>query len=87
MQNLGQMISPRPYLSHLAAAAAQEERPAADSEAPKETLSERLHRQTYVCLRTAMAFIAFLLPIVFFVSAYCVGMKDSISAFYHGSVS
>lgn len=78
MKNLKQLISTRPYLDATLGA-----RSAADGEAPEETLSERLHRLTYLCLRLVMLVIAVLLPIVFLVSAYWVGMQVSISAFYH----
>jgi hypothetical protein len=72
MQTVRQMVSNEPYVKSAAPIVRGEE-----------TLYQRLHRQTYLCLRLVMAVIAISLPLVFLVSAYWVGMQNSISAFYH----
>lgn len=78
--------SPEPYPKLVPLIAAQEAKLAADVEVSEEELSERLHKQTYFCLRLVMAIISILLPVLFLVSAYWVGMQGSISAFYYTSM-
>lgn len=78
MQNLKRVISPKPYIAQ-----AREELPEADGESLSRALSQKLHRDTYECLRSVMAVIAIVLPVVFLVSAFWVRMQGSISAFYH----
>jgi len=83
MQNIGRLISPKPYPRLQLLIAEKEARLPADVEVPEEERSTWLHKQTYFCLRIVMPVIAILLPIVFLVSAFWVGMHGSISAFYY----
>ena len=49
----------------------------------EESIFQWVHRKTYMCLRFVMAIVAFILPVVFLISAKWVDMQGSISAFYH----
>jgi hypothetical protein len=78
MINLKELISSKPYFE-----ATLKARSLAKGEAYEEAGFEKLQRLTYLCLRLVMLVIAILLPIVFLVSSFWVGMQSSISAFYH----
>jgi len=88
MQNIKQLISPKPYPRLQLLIEEQEAKLPTDVETPEVEAPEEerftwLHKQTYFSLRLVMAVIAILLPVVFLVSAIWVGMQGSISAFYH----
>jgi hypothetical protein len=77
MKNIKQIISTKPYF-YVTQREIYED---GFDEVSREI--EKLHRRTYLCLRSVMLIIAILLPLIFLVATNWVDMQDSISAFYH----